>query len=170
MAAAPYFNRSKTDLWNTPPGLLAEITGGESFFDPCPESPTFNGLAIPWSTTQLNFVNPPYSELRYWCKKATEESLLGCRIALLMPARVSAQYFHKWVLPFCREIRFVRGRRRFIVQETKELAEHAAPLDLIVVYYGPTREQVQSPQHGDGADHASSGTLSPALSDLSLGS
>ena len=144
-----YINPSKTDLWNTPPALLAEITGGEDYFDPAPENPSYNGLAIEWDRRRLNFVNPPFSELRHWCKKAAEQGLLGCRIALLMPARVSAQYFHKWVLPYCREIRFVRGRRKFISQETKQVAEHAAPLDLIVVYFGPKGddEPGHSPEH-----------------------
>lgn len=61
-----------TDDWRTPQKLYEELDKEFNFdFDPCPFQSTFNGLEIEWGKS--NFVNPPYSQLKLWCKKAFQE-------------------------------------------------------------------------------------------------
>ena len=139
--AAPYINKSKTDLWSTSTEFLQEITKGVQFFDPCPENPTFDGLTADWSRDLLNYVNPPYSNLRTWTAKCVQEFKNGCEIKLLMPARVSAIYFHENVLPYA-SIHFVRGKRRFISQKTGLPAQGKCPFDLIICHYKPSHRGV----------------------------
>jgi len=56
------------DNWKTPPWLLTLITefyeGG--WFDPCPDNPTFNGLAIKWPAK--TYINPPFSQYLKWAQ------------------------------------------------------------------------------------------------------
>lgn len=138
---APYINKSKTDLWSTGPKFLQQITEGVQFFDPCPENPTFDGLSIDWSRDMLNYVNPPYSDLRSWTAKCVVEYQKGCEIKLLMPARVSTLYFHRNVLPYA-SIHFVKGRRKFVSQATGLLADGICPFDLIICHYRPSAAPV----------------------------
>lgn len=80
-------------------------------FDPCPlGGGSSNGLKINWEPS--TFVNPPYSEIKDWCKKAYEEWQKGNTVVMLIPSRTDTRYWHDYVMK-ATEIRFIKGRLKF---------------------------------------------------------
>ena len=66
------------------------------------------------------------------CKKALEEARKGATTALLIPCKTNTNWWHDFVIPFA-EIRFLRGRVRFIqngIQFT-----NAFPFPLAIIIY-----------------------------------
>lgn len=108
-------NLDHKDDWATPPDFLADIRaefGG--FFDPCPwrhDTEDWDGLKEPWR--EVNYINPPYSlKLKTaFVKKAATEPGLNI---MLLPVSTSTRLFHEVIQPNAKEIRFLRGRLRFI--------------------------------------------------------
>ena len=101
-------------------------------FDPCPPEPDFNGLTVDWK--KINFVNPPYNDLKPWLRKGIKERDKGNTSVFLIPARVTNQYFHELVLDEKAELRFIRGRLTF------KGYKRQAPFGSIVVIYKPTEK------------------------------
>lgn len=61
-----------------------------------------------------SWVNPPYGKgLVNWAKKAHEQSLEGRNSVMLLPARTDTKWYHKYVLPFAKQIVFIEGRLTF---------------------------------------------------------
>ena len=58
------------------------------------------------------FLNPPYSQIAAFMKKAYEESLKGATVVCLIPCRTDTKYWHNYVMQ-AQEIRFVKGRLKF---------------------------------------------------------
>ncbi len=61
---------STTDNWSTPKDVYRTLDAEFGFdYDPCPlaEQPLFDGLETEWG--EVNFVNPPYSKIKDWCKR-----------------------------------------------------------------------------------------------------
>lgn len=77
------------------------------------------------------WLNPPYSPLKPWIKKAQQESLLGAKIVVLCPPILSTRYFSE-VSPS--EIRFIVGRVPFILNGTEMRANTS---DSAVIIFGP---------------------------------
>eukprot|EP00732_Lithocolla_globosa_P000881 Lithocolla_globosa_v1_NODE_347_length_4383_cov_3.684466.p3 type:complete len:135 gc:universal NODE_347_length_4383_cov_3.684466:3512-3916(+) len=124
------YNTKKTNHWQTPLDLYEKLDVEFHFdFDPCPLNGT-NGLEIDWG--QMNFVNPPYSNVGGFAKKCREEQLKGNESVLLIPARTSTHYFHDWILPFA-EVRFIRGRLKFRDSAGQTL-QHAPFASILCVY------------------------------------
>lgn len=94
---------SENQAARTPEWLLQRLAdehfGGRQAFDPCPARPTVDGLTTPWPGEC--FVNPPFNQLPAWIAKATQS---GSHVVLLLPARVSAKYFHQLLLPEAKSI------------------------------------------------------------------
>jgi site-specific DNA-methyltransferase (adenine-specific) len=65
--------------------------------------------------------------------KAYRESLRGVTSVLLLPSSTDTAWFYDWVLPFA-EIRFVRGRIRFVGQD------NPAPFGSVVCIFRPREE------------------------------
>ena len=96
------YTPSKTDSVQTPQLLMDYITKtyGECF-DPVPFNENFNpkihtdGLKIDWSTTQWNYINPPYSNIGPFVRKACmERDERGCQsIVLVKTDTLSTNYF-----------------------------------------------------------------------------
>jgi site-specific DNA-methyltransferase (adenine-specific) len=106
---------SVSDEWNTPKSLYEQLDKEFHFnHDPCPsyhhDFRTFDGLGN-WK--ERNFINPPYSQVDIWIKKGYEESLKGKLCVFLVASRTDTRWFHNYVLPFAKEIRFLRGRLHF---------------------------------------------------------
>lgn len=71
------------------------------------------------------FCNPPYSRgfVPAFVRKAYDESLKGVTSVLLIPTRTEQNWFHDIVLPYA-EIRFVRGRIKFVGGKTTARQTH----------------------------------------------
>lgn len=118
---------SARDNWKTPREVYEALDREFGFdFDPCPVNPSFDGLDIEWG--QVNFVNPPYSNLREWCKKAFEQALKGKIIVMLIPSRTDTIAWHDYIMK-AQEIRFIKGRLKFDDQK------HSAPFPSAVVIF-----------------------------------
>lgn len=117
--------------WRTPLSLFQELNKEFNFdFDPCPTSPDFNGLDIEWG--KVNFVNPPYGrQIGLWLKKGFEEWQQGKTVVFLIPSRTDTQWFHNIILPYAKEIRFIKGRLHFSNHK------NSAPFPSIVVVFSP---------------------------------
>lgn len=103
---------SADQTWKTPKLLYEGLDREFHFdFDPCPSNPTFNGLQVSWG--KRNFVNPPYDRITEWVEKAWCEKQKGNLVCMLTPARTDTKWFHRYVLPYASEIRFLQGRLRF---------------------------------------------------------
>ena len=76
------------DHWNTPQWIKDMFNG---YFDPCPNDPQVNGLAIDWK--EFNYVNPPYSQPLDWVLKAIEENKKGKFIVMLLRMDTSTRWF-----------------------------------------------------------------------------
>ena len=79
----------KSDSVRTPEFILTKIRSefGE-LYDPCPYNPKFDsqknkdGLTTEWG--KVSFVNPPYSFVRPWFRKAREQWLSGKTVILFV--------------------------------------------------------------------------------------
>lgn len=113
-------NLNHSDIWETPQDLYLKLDEEFNFdFDPCPINPVLDGLKIEWGKS--NFINPPYSRKlkEAFILKAIEESKKGKLCILLLPVSTSTKIFHEHILPNKKEIRFLKGRVKFIGINTK---------------------------------------------------
>lgn len=122
----------------TPPEVWQKIHTefGDDVFDPCPENPTVDGLSIPWK--DVNYVNPPYKECNEWMNKCVQEFIHGKKIVALIPARTNTSWFHRWVLPYATEIRFVKNGVKFVGYKRK------SPFPICLVIYDPKKKGTQT--------------------------
>ncbi len=113
-------NLKNSDNWETPKYLYDELNKEFNFdFDPCPicfEEITEenDGLLKEWK--ERNFINPPYSRKlkEQFVIKAIEESKKGKLCVCLLPVSTSTKLFHEHILPNKKEIRFLKGRVKFV--------------------------------------------------------
>ena len=112
-------NLNHSNHWATPKDLYDKLNI-EFNFDPCPLHANFDGLSCDWGYS--NFVNPPYSlKLKTaFVKKAIEESRKGFLCVLLLPVSTSTNLFHDYILPNAKDIRFLKGRVKFVGVNTKD--------------------------------------------------
>ena len=137
-------NLQHSDNWATPKEFYDKLNSEFFFdFDPCPLfsgdiAPERDGLLIEWG--ERNFVNPPYSRKlkEAFVKKAIEESKKGKLCVMLLPVSTSTVLFHEFIQPNASEIRFVKGRIKFIGVNTKgELVDNKSPMhDSMIVTFG----------------------------------
>lgn len=139
-------NLIHSDNWATPKALYDKLNDEFAFdFDPCPlcEEPIEvgsdkDGIFKEWGNS--NFVNPPYSRMlkEAFIIKAVEESKKGKLVVMLLPVSTSTKIFHEMIVPNANEIRFIKGRVRFIGKNTKgELVENKAGMhDSMIVVFG----------------------------------
>jgi site-specific DNA-methyltransferase (adenine-specific) len=107
-------NLNHSDNWQTPPELYNKLNEEFNFdFDPCPINGK-NGLIGDWG--ERNFINPPYSRKlkEVFVYKAIEQSKKGKLCVLLLPVSTSTILFHDYINPNAKEIRFLKGRIKFI--------------------------------------------------------
>ncbi len=134
---------SKTGKWDTPKEFYQALDKEFNFdHDPCPANPEINGILCEgWG--KRNFVNPEYGPSIYaWIEKGVIELQKGNLSVFLLPARTDTAWFHELVLPFAKEIRFIRGRLKFVPRTGwgKDTAiSQAAPFPSIVVIFEPKK-------------------------------
>ena len=105
--------KSETVEWPTPKAVYEKLNNEFSFdFDPCPLGGKEDGLAplfCSWAGKRV-FCNPPYGPgMEKWLQRG-QEAILA---VFLIPARTDTRWFHDWVLPFAKEVRFIKGRLKF---------------------------------------------------------
>jgi len=113
----------KVDKWGTPPIFLKKLDEEFLFddFDPCPldwKEGDPDGLEIEWA--QTTFVNPPFSKMSAWIKKADKEWRKGKTIVMIMNLKTHTHAFHEYVLKNPVEIRFLQGKINFVHPEGKK--------------------------------------------------
>jgi hypothetical protein len=114
--------------WSTPQGVYAKLHEEFNFnFDPCPLGGDVDGLATlfcEWVGKRV-FCNPPYGDISKWLRRAREADLA----VFLIPARTDTKWFHGLILPYAKEIRFIKGRLTF------GNAKNVAPFPSMVVVF-----------------------------------
>jgi len=128
------FGSKKTDNWQTPKDFYDELNEEFKFdFDPCPMNPKFDGLKIAWG--KRNFINPPYSKIKQFLQKAKYELEIDSTVELcvfLTFANTDTSWFHDLVLKEKAEIRFIKGRLKFLNEEGKIQSSAMRPSILII--------------------------------------
>ena len=103
----------------------------------------FDGLNTEWGDS--NFVNPPYSRKLKdaFVIKAIEESKRGKLCVCLLPVSTSTILFHEHIQPNASEIRFLKGRVRFIGVNTfgEKVSNKAGMHDSMIVIFGKEKCQ-----------------------------
>lgn len=138
-------NINHSDNWATPKEFYDQINKEFSFdFDPCPLNtgeitPDKDGLLIEWG--ERNYVNPPYSRKlkEAFVLKAIEESKKKKLCVMLLPVSTSTALFHNHIMPNASDIRFIRGRIKFLGVNTKgEFVTNKTPMhdSMLVVFDG----------------------------------
>lgn len=105
--------KSQTVEWPTPAAVYDALNAEFQFdFDPCPLGGSDDGLATlfcSWAGKRV-FCNPPYGPgMEKWLQRGLDAVVA----VFLIPARTDTRWFHEWVLPFAKEIRFIKGRLKF---------------------------------------------------------
>lgn len=92
-----------------------------------------NGLIQDWSGERV-YCNPPYGkEISLWVKKCYEESRKkNTLVVMLIPARTDTRYFHDYIYKKVKEIRFLKGRLKFIGEQK---GSGSAPFPSMVVIF-----------------------------------
>lgn len=98
-----------------------------------------DGLNQVWYTHGNTFVNPPYGkEIKFWVEKAWKESQKGINVVMVLPARTDTIWFHEFVYGRA-EIRFLRGRLKFLDINGHELS--SAPFPSMIVVFRPPHQR-----------------------------
>lgn len=109
--------------YETPPDLVAELAAEFGPFEvdfaateankkaPVAYTPEMDSLSLEWSG--VGFLNPPYGKMtKPFVKKASEAK---ARVVCLLPARTDTAWFHDYVIPRAKVVRFLRGRPKFLL-------------------------------------------------------
>jgi phage N-6-adenine-methyltransferase len=124
MAEIPDSTATVTRMdWETPPELFAVLDAEFGFdLDVCANksnskckrfySEQDDGLSKDWTGTC--WMNPPYGRgvIDKWLKKASESP--GAIVVALIPSRTGPPWWHRYVMERADEIRFLRGKLKFV--------------------------------------------------------
>lgn len=111
--------------WETPPEVFDPLNREFAFtLDPCATEKTAkcelfyteaqDGLAQDWGQHRV-FMNPPYGrEVYAWTHKARLSAEAGALVVGLLPASTDLAWWHEDVMGSANELRFIRGRVRFL--------------------------------------------------------
>jgi len=126
-AESPCFSR-KSDEWETPQYLFDRLHKEFHFWldaaatkenRKCEEwiDAGDNSLWVNWTYIMEPgnwsvWLNPPYSQIGPFMKKAFIESEKGVRVVCLIPSRTDTKWWHEYVMQ-ATEIRFIKGRLKF---------------------------------------------------------
>lgn len=138
MKADACFMSNRQD-WETPQWLFDQLNEEFGFtVDVCASEQNHkcdrfyteedDGLSKDWTGERV-WCNPPYgkSKIPAWAKKCAESN---CEVAvMLVPARTDTAWFHEIVISTGAEIRFLRGRLKFVG------AQYNAPFPAMVVIF-----------------------------------
>jgi phage N-6-adenine-methyltransferase len=130
-----YMPKSKSDKWGTPKEIYDPLHTEFKFnCDPCPLSwkpGDPDGLQLDWGTS--TFCNPPYSNVNLWIKKAHDEWKKGKTVVMLINAITDTKAFHDYIYNKA-ELRFVRGRIKFVDPSNPEKKAPSVRPSMVVVF------------------------------------
>lgn len=144
------FTHPNTAEWETPPEVFEPLHSEFKFtVDVCATAGNAkceryftvdeDGLTQTWRGESC-WMNPPYGRaIKSWMRKAHNESLQGATVVCLVPARTDTAWW--WDYAMKGEIRFIRGRVRFLGGEKANPHSHNAPFPCAVVIFRPLREE-----------------------------
>jgi phage N-6-adenine-methyltransferase len=132
---------SKTNEWETPQWLFDKLNKEFNFtLDPCSNGNhkcdkfftiKEDGLQQDW-TKDIVFMNPPYGgNTGKWIKKAKESAEKGSVVVCLIVSSTDRSYWHDYIFPYAKQIRFIRGRLSF------GNAKNTAPFASAIVIFSP---------------------------------
>ena len=137
---------STTDGWATPQALFDELNAEFGFtLDVCASDWNYkcadyftieqDGLRQEW--TGVCWLNPPYGRtIGKWMAKAVESAQAGATVVCLVPARTDTAWW--WDYAMLGEIRFIRGRIKFVNEQG---SGDAAPFpSAVVIFRGLNKE------------------------------
>lgn len=107
----PFFDELNKEFhFNLDAAATAKNAKCEQFF-----TPETDGLSKSWGGYNV-FCNPPYGRaLGQWVAKGYEESQKpNTVVVMLIPARTDTAYFHDYIFGKADEVRFLRGRLKFV--------------------------------------------------------
>jgi phage N-6-adenine-methyltransferase len=134
--------------WETPPELFGLLHQEFHFtLDPCATPRTAkcarffseadNGLAQDWGTERV-FLNPPYgAEVYAWTRKARLSAAGGALVVALLPASTDLQWWHDDVVGHAEEVRYLRGRVRFLTGGAYRASGFFASVIVVWRPFGP---------------------------------
>lgn len=146
MQAKLYYSVQQKDMWRTPDEIFKPLHNEFNFtLDPCCEigsakcsnfyTPDDDGLKHDWPFHRV-FCNPPYSRgnIEKWVEKCYYQSeFYGALVVALLPVSTSSKWFHKYIWKVADEIRFIKGRVKFIG------ANSTAPFSSMIVIWHPKK-------------------------------
>jgi site-specific DNA-methyltransferase (adenine-specific) len=133
---------SKSNEWATPQEFYNKLDGEFGFTLDVASTPEnckasqcltveIDGLSQDWSK-HICWMNPPYGgHTGDWIKKAHEESIKGATVVCLIVSSTDRSYWHEYIFPYAKQIRFIRGRLHF--NESKS----SAPFASAIVIFSP---------------------------------
>jgi hypothetical protein len=152
-------SRKRCQRWGTPPALLQILDEQYHFtrnpdgtlFDPCPidwDPDTHpDGLSIDWAPS--TFINPPYTGVADWLRKAALEAQKGNQSVLLLNAVTDSVWFHTYCYkqPGVK-VRFLRGRVPF-VDPSNPKYKVANPSPSMLVIFRPHQSRCHDQKLGE---------------------
>lgn len=120
---------SKSQSWETPDWLFMRLNDEFHFtLDPCADDVNFkcntyyteedDGLGKSWEGHTV-YINPPYNKSKEWIWKAYSELKNNMVTSvMLIPARVDTKPWHEIIAPNAAQIRFLKGRVKFVGAES----------------------------------------------------
>ena len=122
----------KTDNWQTPKSIYNKLNDEFNFdFDPCPLNSPFDGLDCKWG--KRNFVNPPYSNVKGFLKKAHHEMKIGnAKLCVFLTfSNTDTIWFHDYCYNKA-ELRFIKGRLKFLDENGLKRKDSMRPSMIMV--------------------------------------
>lgn len=138
--------------WATPPEVFIPLDEEFKFtLDPCATAATAkcakffteleNGLEQSWQGERV-FMNPPYGrEIYAWTEKARLEAARTTLVVGLLPASTDLAWWHSDVVAAEAEVRYIRGRVRFLTDGPYRASGFFAS---VIVIWRPKLAQVAS--------------------------
>ena len=109
------FSKLSND-WSTPKDIYDSLDKEFNFtYDPCPlNSDDLTSLLFKDWVGNI-FINPPYSNIGNFLDKGLLELKKGNAkvIVYLVPSRTDTKWFHKYIIGYNAEIRYIKGRLKF---------------------------------------------------------
>jgi transcriptional regulator with XRE-family HTH domain len=100
------------------------------------------GIQSSWRGTQVAYVNPPFSAVVKWYRRASDAWISGeaKTIVMLVPTRTDSDVFQRMVSRDA-DVLFLGGRMRF---ESPEGLSWHAPFALMLVIWGATEQSIRN--------------------------